>query len=112
MATARKTASKAYERNAAKKVVKKIPKKKIGGAKGKNIVEKVRVELSAGRFIDILITVASGPKVGPGPRPNIQETVLLRRIDDEQVLTISAELGRHATAGIKVAPGKPPTGGN
>lgn len=108
MATARKTASNAYKKNAAKEAVKKIPKKKIGGAKGKNIVEKVRVELDAGRFIDILITVASAPKVGPGPRPNIEEMVLLRRIDDKQVLTISAELARHPTAGIKVAPGKPP----
>lgn len=112
MATARKTASTAYKKKAAKKAVKKISGKKIGGAKGKSIVEKVQVDLGAGRFVDVLISVASGPKVGPGPRPNIQETVLLRRIDDKQVLTISAELGRQPTAGIKVAPGKPPTRGN
>lgn len=109
MATARKTASMAYKKKATKKVVKKIPRKKIGGATGgKNIVEDLKVELGGGRFVDIRITVASGPKVGPGPRPNIDEMILLRRVGDKQVLTISAELGRHPTAGIKVAPGKPP----
>ena len=75
------------------------------------IEEEVKVKLPGGGFINIRITIASVPKVGPGPRPNREEMLLIRRIDEQQVLTISAELF-HATAAPKVGSGGPPTGGN
>lgn len=75
------------------------------------IEEEVKVKLPGGGFINIRITIASVPKVGPGPRPNRDEMLLIRRIDEKQVLTINAELLR-ATAAPTVGTGGPPTGGN
>lgn len=75
------------------------------------IEEEFQVALADGRSIGFRITIASSPKVGPGPRPNLEEMLLVRRIDKAQVLTISAELF-NASAAPKVASGGPPTGGN
>lgn len=111
MATARKNVRKTSEK-ATMKATKEETKKKVAGPKRGRIEERVQVPLSGGRFVDIRITIASTPKVGPGPRPNMQETFLIRRIDENQVLTIGAELGRHPTAAIVVGPGRPPGGGN
>src|SRR5688500_9947542 len=107
MATARKKVGKAYEK-ATKKTAKKATKTKPGVAKRGGIVERIQIPLRDGKFIDIQVTIASAPKVGPGPRPSQEEMLLIRRIDEGQVLTISAELGRRPTAGISVGPGGPP----
>ncbi len=107
MATARKKASKTPETTTTKPAGKKTAKK-AGDSKGKDIEEKFRIELGSGKFIDFRVTIASAPKVGPGPRPRFDEMVLMRRIDEGRVLTISAELARFPTAGIKVGPGRPP----
>ncbi|MGH8062422.1 MAG: hypothetical protein ACREO7_10485 [Pseudoxanthomonas sp.] len=82
-----------------------------GGAESAIVEEEFQVKLPGGGFIGFRITIASVPKVGPGPRPNMEEIFLVRRIGEEQVLTISAELFR-ATAAPKVGSGGPPTGGN
>ena len=75
------------------------------------VEEALKVKVPGGGVIDFRITIASAPKVGPGPRPRHEEMLLIRRISEEQVLTISAELFP-ATAAPKVSSGGPPTGGN
>ena len=111
MATARKKVSKTPETTTTKPAPRAVAKK-TGDSKGKVIEEKYRIELGSGRFIDFRVTIASAPKVGPGPRPRFDEMVLMRRIDEDRVLTIGAELARYPTAGIKVGSGGPPIGGN
>ena len=107
MATARKNVSKTPE-TAASKPAGKDTAEKSGNTKRDEIEEKFRVELGNGKFIDFHVTIASAPKVGPGPRPRFDEMVLVRRIDTDQVLTLNVELGRQPTAGIKIGSGGPP----
>lgn len=83
-----------------------------GGNEHEGIEERIQIPLAGGRFIDIRVSVASVPKVGPGPRPSLTEMLLMRRIDEDQVLTISAELTQGVAAAIVVSPGRPPGGGN
>ena len=72
----------------------------------------VQIPLEGGKFIDIRISIASVPKVGPGPRPSLTDMLLMRRIDENQALIISAELTQGQAAAIVVGGGGPPTGGN
>ena len=58
------------------------------------IEEEVKVKRPGGGFVAVRITIASAPKVGPGPGPKKDEMLLIRRIGEEQVLTILA--GREA----------------
>lgn len=74
------------------------------------IEEEVKVKRPGGGFVAVRITIASAPKVGPGPGPKKDEMLLIRRIGEEQVLTISAELFA-ATAAPKVGTGGPVIGG-
>lgn len=110
MATARKNVSKT-PRTAAGKPARKETAEKAGKNERDEIEENFRVELGNGKFIDFQITIASAPKVGPGPRPRFDEMVLVRRIDTDRVLTLNVELGRQPTAGIKIGSGGPPTTG-
>ena len=84
---------------------------KTGGAESAIVEEEFQVRLPGGGLIGFRVTIASVPKVGPGPRPNMEEMFFVRRIGEEQVLTISAEFFP-ATAAPKVGSGGPPTEGN
>ena len=72
----------------------------------------VQVPLDGGQFIEIRISIASVPKVGPGPRPNLTEMLVMWRINEDQALIISAELKQALAAGIVVGGGGPPGGDN
>ena len=68
----------------------------------------LQIPLDNGQFIEVRISIASVPKVGPGPRPNLTDMVLMRRLNDDQVLIISAELKLGHAAAIVVGSGGPP----
>ncbi len=68
----------------------------------------LQIPLNDGEFIEIRISIASVPKVGPGPRPNLADMVLMRRLNDAQVLVISAEQKLGQTAAIVVGSGGRP----
>lgn len=72
----------------------------------------IQIPLEGGRFIEIRISIASVPKVGPGPRPNVIDMLVMRRIDDGQVLIINAELKQGVAGAIVVGGGGPPGGGH
>ena len=68
----------------------------------------LQIPLNTGQFIEVRISIASVPKVGPGPRPNLTDMVLMRRLNDAQVLIISAEHVLGHAAAIVVGSGGPP----
>lgn len=111
MATTSKRVSKTSGK-APRKPPEKATVEKTGGARRKAIEKNFRIELGSGRFVDFRITIASAPKVGSGPRPKSEEILLIRPVSEDQVMTISVELDRHPSGGIKVGSGGPPTGGN
>lgn len=118
MATDRKTTSKTplkttSKKSAAKKTTKPaIEKRPIAGKHGQ-IEEAVRIKLEGGMALDVKISIGSTPKVGPGPKPKRGELLLVSRISDTQVMTISAELKMMERAAINIGPGqRPGTGGN
>ena len=112
MAGTRSKASKTPARTT-RTATKKEPAKKVDGGKRERAEEKeFIVPFSGGTIVSFRVTIASAPKVGPGPRPKHEEMLLIRRIDENRVLTISAEPGRMPAGGIKIGSGGPPTGGN
>ncbi|WDS37267.1 hypothetical protein [Pseudoxanthomonas sp.] len=112
MATARKHAGTSAG-TTARKVPAGTTRPKAGTSEDPAIEQGFQVPLGEGRVLDLRVTIASAPRVGSGPRPKIEEMLLIRRIGQDQVLTISAELSRPPSAAIVVGPGRPVrTGGN
>jgi len=68
----------------------------------------IRIPLDGGEFIEIRITIASVPKVGPGPRPGFMEVQFARRIDAARALIVNADVKQGEAGAIVVGPGGHP----
>ena len=88
-----------------------LPSGEADDAESGNIERNITIPLEGNLAVSIRISVASTIIVGPGPRPRQDETILVRRIDEEQVLTLGAIVAALETASIHVGSGTPVGGG-
>lgn len=79
-----------------------------GGSAPQEIEQVVRLPVGHESFVEIRITIAAAPKVEPGFRPQRDEVLMIRSLDADHVLTISADLQQQFIAEIDVGGGGPP----